>query len=346
MPGSSDNRTPSDPGRRRLPYGRAGSQPRKIIRSDRVHYDGLDDRLNQPAGSERSETARTLRPVRDAGLSIERRGARDRRRAAAARRNRALASGLAVVALVVAGMGWRWISDQQAAHEPPVQRSDTPKTVIKASNPVAQPTPVFATYKSLKLHLPVPVDDLTEVGFHQASFAYALKLKTPLPDADISEAKGQKGTHRDLSKQEIGPDAVLTGSVLRMWRDRPGSPNTSVDVGADPGTTVIAPVTGTVVLVKKYNLYNQAAYPDYQIHIQPDGMPKVDCVLIHIRKPRVKAGDRVTAGITPLAVVRKFSDRMNMQLEHYTSGTGDHTHFQLNDATHPSYEGLDGAIKP
>jgi hypothetical protein len=82
------------------------------------------------------------------------------------------------------------------------------------------------------------------------------------------------------------------------------------------------------------------------VHIQPDGRPELDLVLIHVKSPSVRAGDRVMAGASPLGVVRKFSDRMNLQLGHYTKGGGDHTHLQLNDTTDPEYKGLKGAIKP
>jgi hypothetical protein len=68
--------------------------------------------------------------------------------------------------------------------------------------------------------------------------------------------------------------------------------------------------------------------------------------MIHVAKPKVKAGDRVMAGASPIGEVRKFSHLMNLQLEHYTKGGGDHTHLQINDATDPEYEGLKGAISP
>jgi murein DD-endopeptidase MepM/ murein hydrolase activator NlpD len=165
-------------------------------------------------------------------------------------------------------------------------------------------------------------------------------MKTPLPDADASAAKGNKGTGRTIGSG--APGDVLSGGVLRMWRDRPGQPDTAVDIGAAPGTPVVSPVTGTVVLVKRYHLYGK--YPDVQIHIQPDGYADVDCVLIHIEDPKVKAGDRVVAGMTPLGAVRRLSDRINHQLGHYTTDAGDHVHLQLNDSDDPSYKGLKGAV--
>lgn len=247
--------------------------------------------------------------------------------------------------LLIAVLGWRSASDRIAASQPFAPRRTTAPAgveVARASVPAADPTPVFAAHRSLKLRLPVAIENLTEVGFHQASYDYALKLTTPLPDADMGDAKADKSTHRDPSKQQKGDDAVLVGSVLRMWRDRPGKPDTAADIGADPGSPVFAPVDGTVVLVKKYDLYNK--YEDVQIHIQPDGFPRLDVVVIHFYEPSVKAGDRVEAGVTRIGRVRKLSDKINLQLRSYTNNGGNHVHLQVNDATDPDYEGLEGAI--
>jgi hypothetical protein len=119
-----------------------------------------------------------------------------------------------------------------------------------------------------------------------------------------------------------------------LWRSaRSGKPNTAADVGAPPGTPVVAPVDGTVVYVRTYKLYGK--YDDYEVHISPkDGSP-IDVVLIHISDVCVKAGDRVEAGITQVACVRRLSRLMTMQLAQYTADGGDHTHLQINRLAGP-----------
>ena len=129
-----------------------------------------------------------------------------------------------------------------------------------------------------------------------------------------------------------------------MWRARPGKPDTAADVGAKPGTTVISPVTGTVVKIKSYKLYGK--WPDYEMHIQPDCLDNIDIVMIHLTEPSVKVGARVTAGVTPVAHVRKLSDKFTDQLEQYVKDGGDHVHLQVNNADYPGYKGLDGAVEP
>jgi murein DD-endopeptidase MepM/ murein hydrolase activator NlpD len=263
------------------------------------------------------------------------------------------------VALLLAVLGWRAASDLRAKALP----TDATSSSSAANGPVGSahaqpsktsafsiastppsPTPIFASYGKLKLRLPVPVGKLTEIGFHQAAYAWALRMKTPLKTATLSQAGNHRGTSRETSTQPTGRDAVLVGKVVRMWRPRPGSPDTAVDVGAKPGTAVISPVTGTVVKIKSYKLYGKWA--DYEMHILPDGYDNLDIVMIHMTDPEVKVGARVTAGITAVAHVRKLSDKFTDQLAQYVKGGGDHVHLQVNNSEYKGYKGLVGAVEP
>ncbi|TLM98075.1 MAG: M23 family metallopeptidase [Actinobacteria bacterium] len=326
----------------------------RVIRSGDVRYPGVD----LPSGvdySARSGDGR-LRPARDTGLALEGRLARERRLRSRRRRSRTVAALAAIALLGVAALGWRYSSDRKAAATPlPSAESSasvTPRHSVQADPATPQlramnpelATPMFARYKSLMLRLPVTVADLSELGFHQASYTYALHLNSPLKRADMTQAKKDRSTHRDKGAQESGPAATLVGETLVMWRARPGKPDSAVDIGADAGSDVLSPVTGTVVKVKRYKLYGK--YPDYEIHITPDGWPNVDTVLIHVDDVSVKPGDVVVAGITRLATVRKLDPRVNPQLARYTTNGGNHVHMQLNDATDPEYKGREGAITP
>jgi len=337
---------------RSRPAARLSDQPRRV-RTDRVHYNGLEERIGSDAEYERwRENGRRLRPARDAGIAVEGRVARERRRRKRARRDGAAIT-VAVLLIICTGvLAWRQSSLRQAAAEPLGKATSSQSQaqaekaerigLFRSTTPRPQPTPMFASHGSLQLRLPISVADLTEVGFHQAAYDYALPLSTTCSDAENKAAKRDQSTHRDKSKQASGADATLGGSVVRMWRDRPGKPDTAVDVGAVPGTTILAPVSGTIVLVKPYLLYGK--YDDFRVHIRPDGHPKLDVVMIHIEGPMVKAGDRVEAGITKIGGVRKLSDKERLQLGDYTKDEGDHVHLQLNDATDPDYKGLEGAI--
>lgn len=66
----------------------------------------------------------------------------------------------------------------------------------------------------------------------------------------------------------------MTGEFIRCFREGNAGPVMSaIDCGGSPlGATVYAPVTGEVVLVKQYKLYDEI--DDYRIHIQPEGQPR------------------------------------------------------------------------
>jgi len=299
-------------------------------------------------------TVHGLGTVRDTGLALEGRMARQRRQRARAQRTIIAWSLVAVLAIGVGAFAWWDNSERKAAAAPLTNLSgaeatgtaaahDQPRVIAAASRPVLpDPTPIFASYRSLQIRLPVSVKDLTEVGFHQAAYPYARHMRTPLEEADNSDTKDAHGTGRDASKQPTGADAVLEGKFIRMWRARPGEPDTATDVGALPGSDVYAPVSGTIVKIKRYKLYGK--WDDYEIHIQPKGWADLDLVMIHVTDLSAGVGDQVVGGVTRIAAIRKLSTKVHHQLRDYTGDGGDHTHLQVNNATDPRYKGLEGAI--
>ena len=204
-------------------------------------------------------------------------------------------------------------------------------------------TPIMAEADGVELHSAISMNNLTEILIHNASYGYALALTTELTEATNTDVMAAKGTGRIASSQPTG-DAWMTGQFIRCFRSGNGGAKMSaIDCGAPVGTTVYAPVSGKVVLVKEYQLYDR--YTDYQIHIQPEGRSDLDVVMIHLENVQVKAGDTVVAGTTPLAQIRDVYAYIGseMQLKEYTADTdnGNHTHIQVNDITNAEYHGLD-----
>ncbi len=207
------------------------------------------------------------------------------------------------------------------------------------------PTPYIAEGGGIKLHSAVRADELTEVLIHNASYSYADALDTKLVEATNTEVMAAHGTGRKADDQPTG-DEWLTGEFIRCFRSTNAGPRMSaIDCGGPVGATVYAPVSGTVVRVKDYKLYNNEAYPDVQVHIQPEGRPDLDVVLIHLENAVVQEGDQVVGGVTPLAQIRDVYAYIGdeMQLKDYTAAgdNGNHTHIQINDATNKEYHGLD-----
>lgn len=205
--------------------------------------------------------------------------------------------------------------------------------------------PLIAQCSGADLRSPVAPADLTGVLFHQASYPWALVMDTELADADMEQVAATRQCR--VNREQVEGD-WLDADAMHLWRVTDATAmDTSIDVGAAPGTTVRAPVTGTVVLVKDYLLYNEV--PDIEIHIQPAGRPDLDVVLLHTADPLVKAGDAVEAGVTEISHVRDIAkDLTDVQLAFYTPAddAGNHTHVQVNDADYEGYrtKKLEGAV--
>lgn len=296
-------------------------------------------RCRTTAGA-RARGATKLRSPLDAGVTL--RSRRPPRARARGQLRLAAAAALAVVALFA---GWQLTRLAPQASTTAAEAQPTPDQVGVSAPDRTEPTPLFASYQTLQLYLPIACGELSEIAYHQASGDKALSIVSMLPDADMAAAAQAHGTGRAAQAGDATGTATqsLTGTVLRMWRsNRTGPPDTAVDVGAVAGTTVYAPVTGDVVEVKPYLLYDQ--YDDYEIHIRPAGWPDIDLVMIHVDAPRVQAGDRVIGGVTALAEVRLLSDRITHQLSAYTTDGGNHVHLQLNRVEPDSAgESLDGS---
>lgn len=275
-------------------------------------------------------------PVATQAARLARR-ARYEARAARARSARRVAVSLLAAFTVLAAGWWFWSASGLAYSGNAHLTRTTADSGFELTATQGPPTPVFAYYQDVELNLVVSEEDLTEIGFHRASGDRALPMVSLLPDADLNAADGSNGTGRVPA--EVDPDSlerrVLGGSVLRMWRSsRPGPPDNAVDIGAAPGSTVYAPVSGTVIAVKQYELYGKC--DDLELHIRPAGRNDIDVVMIHISDVSVRVGDAVTAGVTPVAKVRKLSDRIDHQLGWYSTDAGDHVHMQLNRIEAPA----------
>lgn len=239
-------------------------------------------------------------------------------------------AGLAIVFTALA-LGNRTL-DPGSAEQPAAENA------VAAPEDTRSPTPFFASYRSLQLALPVEPDAVSLVAFHQASGKKSLHMESLVPEADAAEVerrtKAGEAVNASILASEAQdasevPSSIWHGAALRLWRsNRSGPPDTAVDIGAAPGTEVRSPVSGKVLAIRPYKLYG--SFDDFEIHIQPNGWPEVDVVLIHVSDPAVSEGDQVVAGVTSVARVRGLSKLTSLQLAGYTGDGGDHVHIQLN----------------
>lgn len=260
--------------------------------------------------------------MRDAGVRVR------SRRPVRAKRSPYPLMTIVVAVLGLSFIGWMltWDHAEQSPGEAPA--AATAATATRSEEPERDPTPLIATEEGTEIHLAIDPDSLTAVAFHQASGDYALHMTSLVPDADMAAANELKAVP-PVAEGAIFDDGVWQGCALRLWRsNRSGQPDSALDMGADPGTPVWSPVSGTVTEVRPYLLYDK--YEDFEIHIRLDGREDVEGVLIHVQDVKVTAGDKVKGGVTQIGAVRQMSDKMNIQLGGYVANGGDHTHFQLN----------------
>lgn len=262
-----------------------------------------------------------LRTVRDAGLTV----GEQRRRPSRSKSPYPLMT-IIVAVLGLAAIGWMLSWKTAPAAQTPAPQAKVAAAPAKVEE--RDPTPRFAREGATDIYLAVDPTQLTALAFHQASGKVALHMTSLVPDADMTAANQLKAVPPYQAPADLPAD-IWGGTCLRLWRsNRGGQPDTAADMGADPGTPVWSPVTGTVVAVTPYLLYDK--YEDFEIHIKPNGRDDIDAVMIHVTDVAVKPGDKVKGGVTRLASVRKMSDKIDIQLGGYTVNGGDHCHLQLN----------------
>lgn len=195
-----------------------------------------------------------------------------------------------------------------AAAEGSDEREVTPVTVD------GEPQ-VFGTVDGLDLWTPSGATLL--VAYHEASFDDALAVQ---PVGRL------RNNFNSTKYQDPG---VTPGPVydVQASRGRTQRATTAIDLVMRDDDPVLSPVTGKVVEVRPYSLYNR--YPDNRIEIAPDGRPGLRVVLIHVAGVRVEVGDEVVAGQTALArTANRFPFHSQVD-RHVPDGPWPHVHVEV-----------------
>ena len=238
-----------------------------------------------------------------------------------------------VLTLIVAALGLGVIAWMLTWDAPAPPSAEATPIVASVAEPDRDPTPRFAGVGSIDLYLPIDPLAITALAFHQASGDRAQSMTALVPDVPDPAAVDPEALAAQMAEAADSGD-VWGGVCLRLWRSgRGGEPDTAADVGAAPGTDVFSPVTGTIIEVRPYLLYEK--HDDIEIHIRPDGAEDLDVVLIHVTDASVAVGDRVVGGVTRIAAVRQMSGLIELQLAGYTGDGGYHVHMQVNRAAQP-----------
>ncbi len=167
-----------------------------------------------------------------------------------------------------------------------------------------QPWVAYAAVGPVVLHH--PTDQVEAIGFHQS---------------------GHDGAR---------PQTAVVGSA--RWftmdtRDRDTTPHGAADIVVAPGREVRSPVTGTVKRAGSYTLY--CDHRDQFAVIEPDARPGWEVKVLHVEGLRLRSGQRVEAGITPLAAHARVLPFPSQVEEDTGLPAWPHVHIEVVDPSIP-----------
>jgi hypothetical protein len=201
-----------------------------------------------------------------------------------------IVAALAVVTLLLTAFG---SSAPQRAAAP---LAATPAVATESVPP--RPA-IVATVGNLQIQLPVSAEEVTAIGFH-GTHSNALELQ-PV-GRQVNEGLLARLWRRIAGAPKTGP----------VWYQLEGSPGTEVvDVGAEPGTDVYAPVDGTVAAISPYVIDGKPY--GARIDVRPTEAPSVIVSLTHVQpdpslavgSPMLKASSKLGTVVDVAAVERQ-----------------------------------------
>lgn len=193
-----------------------------------------------------------------------------------------------------------------------VQSSGVADSVLPIDPNSAGPDTVLADAAGVEVSTPVRPADLQGLGYH--------------PEGDSlleMSPRGENLSANQLLRLVTGGDTREDIQYYVMDRAGREGPRTgALDVGAEAGTTVYAPVTGVVAAVMPDPTIDGANV----VQIKPAADPGVlvSVSLVQDINGNVGPDAPVTAGITELGRVADSAAVLNPQLASYTGGSGNH----------------------
>jgi hypothetical protein len=212
-----------------------------------------------------------------------------------------------------------------SAEEAPGAADREPSATDAERTSEVDPEPLTAPLARVgELELWSPGEDPVVVGYHEAAHVSAEPV---VPVGVLLE--DHNTTRTDLPADDpAGLDYLVMSS-----RGRAAGPTSAIDVVLEEGRQVFAPVTGTVVDVREYVLYD--GHEDLRIEIVPELRPDLRLVVIHLDGAQVEVGDRVVGGVTPVASTARtfpFSSHIDRETE---PDRHPHVHLELQPVDRP-----------
>jgi hypothetical protein len=239
----------------------------------------------------------------------------ERREARATRRARQFAllvllSAVLVVSLVFTAFG---------GHGPQPRISLAAATLSAAPAPQTRPAPeIVAVRGTVRLQLPVSQQRVTAIGYHAAD--------------DGGLALSPSGHQANEGVVQRVMHSIFGGSGgSPSWYQLGGSTTSALDVGAQVGTNVYAPVDGTVVAITPY-VVGGKRYGS-RIDIQPQNAPSLVVSITQLKvDPSLTIGSAVVSGARKLGTVVDLAAVEHQALSRYTNDAGNHVTIELRPA--------------
>jgi hypothetical protein len=187
--------------------------------------------------------------------------------------------------------------------------------VSKQTKPFPQ---VVALHGVVRIQMPIVQSQATAIGYH-ASSENAISLK-PLGH------QGNEGALQSVLHKIFGG-----GGGHPTWYQLDGGATSALDVGGAAGTSVFAPVDGTIVGLTPYIVAGRRF--GSRIDIQPQSAPSLIVSMTQVRPdPSLKVGSSIVSGATRVGVVADLSRVERQALARYTNDAGNHVSIELRPA--------------
>jgi hypothetical protein len=177
---------------------------------------------------------------------------------------------------------------------------------------------IVALHGVVRLQMPIVQSQATAIGYHSSSEnAFALK---PLGH------QGNEGALQSAFHKLFGG-----GGGHPTWYQLDGGATSALDVGAAPGTSVFAPVDGTIVGLTPYIVSGRRF--GSRIDIQPLSAPSLVVSVTQVRAdPSLKVGGNVVSGASRIGAVADLAKVERQALARYTNDAGNHVSIELRPA--------------
>ena len=177
---------------------------------------------------------------------------------------------------------------------------------------------IVALHGVVRLQMPIVQAQATAIGYH-SSADDAIGLK-PMGH------QGNEGALQSMFHKLFGG-----GGGHPTWYQLDGGATSALDVGASPGTSVFAPVDGTIVGLTPYIVAGQRF--GVRVDIQPLSAPALVVSMTQLHAdPSLKVGSSVVSGATRIGAVADLSGVERQALARYTNDAGNHVSIELRPA--------------